>query len=107
MWSHFADLPRREVTPEDLSLHFKIATFFEATQNAVLLFGLAFLILVAVLLTGSRGGIVATILGLAVLSVITGVNSVQGSRNLFAIIAFGALLIGASFLLSSAIRSAA
>jgi hypothetical protein len=89
---------QREFVYEGGSFQFKLATFVEATQKTAVPLGLAFLILVTVLLTGSRGGIIAACLGLAVLSVMTSSGRVQGSRNLLTIIAFGGLVVGASFL---------
>src|SRR6266481_3554271 len=59
---------RREVTTHGGSLQFRIATFIEATgQKAAILLASGFLILVALLLTGSRGATIAAGLGLFVL----------------------------------------
>jgi len=61
-------LYRNEVTISGGSVGFRIASIIEASgQKGVVLFGSAFLIFIALLLTGSRGGIMATGLGLAVL----------------------------------------
>jgi O-antigen ligase len=49
----------------------QIATVIEATQKGALLLGGAFLLLVALLLTGSRGGVIATGFGLLVLALLT------------------------------------
>jgi O-antigen ligase len=52
------------------SIRFKIATFIEATGHALLLLGSAFLIFVTLILTASRGGIIATGLGVLVWGVL-------------------------------------
>ena len=83
---------QNEITRAGGSLQFNIALLVEASQKASALFGLAFLIFVAVLLTGSRGGIVATGLGLAVLGVLTGVGRVQ---RFSAVVALGVIAITA------------
>ena len=50
------------------SIRFRIATFIEVTgQKGAVLFGAAFVILVALLLSQSRGGILSTAFGLFVL----------------------------------------
>ena len=65
-------LYRHEFTAVGGSIRFRIATFIEVTgQKGVVLLGGAFVILVALLLSGSRGGIVATALGLFVLGALT------------------------------------
>ena len=58
-------LYRNEFTSVGGSIRFRIATFIEVTgQKGVALLGGAFVILVALLLSGSRGGIASTIVGL-------------------------------------------
>jgi O-antigen ligase len=62
---------RNEVTIAGGSVGFTIASIIEASaRKGAFLLGGAFLIFVALLLTGSRGGIMATGLGLAVLGVL-------------------------------------
>ena len=65
-------LYRHEFTTVGGSIRFRIATFIEVTgqKGAALLAG-AFVILVALLLSGSRGGIASTALGLFVLGALT------------------------------------
>jgi O-antigen ligase len=54
------------------SIRFRIATFIEVTgQKGVALLGGAFATMVALLLSGSRGGVAATALGLLVLTALT------------------------------------
>ena len=65
-------LYRHEFTAVGGSIRFRIATFIEVTgQKGVVLLGGAFVILVALLLTGSRGGIASTAFGLFVLGALT------------------------------------
>ena len=65
-------LYRHEFTAVGGSIRFRIATFIEVTgQKGVALLGGAFVILVALLLTGSRGGIGSTAFGLFVLGALT------------------------------------
>ena len=65
----------------------------------MVLLGGAFVILVALLLSGSRGGIVATALGLFVLGALTlRLRKQQFAEQREAIIVVGALLVGAVFL---------
>jgi O-antigen ligase len=49
----------------------RIASIIETTGKSALYLGIAFVILVALLLTGSRGGVMATGVGLVVLAVMT------------------------------------
>jgi O-antigen ligase len=83
------------------SIRFRVATFIEVTgQKGVALLGGAFVILVALLASGSRGGIASTVLGLLVLTGFTlkaGKNRVAEQRE--AIIAVGALLVVATFII--------
>jgi O-antigen ligase len=78
------------------SVRFRIATFIEVTgQKAAALLGCGFVILVALLLTQSRAGTLATGLGLFVLGVLTLKARTKGSvEQRVAIIIFGALLLG-------------
>ena len=65
-------LYRHEFTAVGGSIRFRIATFIEVTgQKGLALLGGAFVILVALLLSGSRGGIAATAFGLFVLGALT------------------------------------
>src|SRR5262249_8550174 len=65
-------LYRHEFTSVGGSVRFRIATFIEVTgQKEAPLLGGAFMILVALLLSGSRGGIISTALGLFVLAALT------------------------------------
>ena len=93
-------LYRNEFTAVGGSLRFRIATFIEVTgQKGAVLFGGAFVILVALLLSQSRGGILSTALGLFVLGALTLKTRKQGSvEQRAAIIIFGALLVGVAFL---------
>jgi O-antigen ligase len=78
------------------SLRFKIATFMEtAAHNAGPFLVAAFVILVAVLLTGSRGGITATGLGIASLAVLMlGQREVKSSERRLALI-LGIIVVAA------------
>ena len=65
-------LYRNEFAAVGGSIRFRIASFIEVTgQKGVALFAGVFVILVALLLSGSRGGIAATALGLFVLVALT------------------------------------
>ncbi len=90
-------LYRREVINIGGSWRFRISKFIEVTghKGAVPL-GVAFVILVALLLTGSRGGVTATGLGLLVLGALT--LGKQGLTDKIGVIVFGALIIAAAFL---------
>jgi O-antigen ligase len=92
-------LYRRELTTRGGSLQFRIASIIEATgQKGAILLGCAFLLLVALLLTGSRGGIIATGLGLLVLGALSFARreaSFAGQRQT---LVFGAFLAVAAFL---------
>jgi O-antigen ligase len=92
-------LYRNEFATAGGSIRFRIATFVEVTgQKGVVLFGGAFVILVALLLSGSRGGITATAVGLLVLTALSLRTRNQGSvAQRVAIIIFVAVLAGATF----------
>jgi O-antigen ligase len=83
------------------SIRFRVATFIEVTgQKGVALLGGAFVILVALLASGSRGGIASAVLGLVALTAFTlkaGKNRVAEQRE--AIIAVGALLVVTTFII--------
>ena len=93
-------LYRHEFTAVGGSIRFRIATFIEVTgQKGVVLLGGAFVILVALLLSGSRGGIASTALGLFVLGALTlRLRKQQSAEQREAIIVVGALLVAAAFL---------
>jgi O-antigen ligase len=89
-------LYRHEFATMGGSIRFRIATFIEVTgQRGAVLLGGGFVILVALLLSQSRGGILSTALGLFVLGALTLKARKQGSvGQRGAIIIFGALLVG-------------
>jgi O-antigen ligase len=89
-------LYRNEFTAVGGSLRFKIATFIEVMgQKGAVLFGGGFVILVALLLSQSRGGTLSTAFGLLVLGALTFKTRKQASvAQRGAIILFGALLVG-------------
>ena len=91
-------LYRNEFTAGGGSLRFRIATFIEVAGQVVVLFGGAFVILVAILLSQSRGGILSTALGLFVLGALTLTTRKLGFRESAVIITFAALLVGVVFL---------
>jgi O-antigen ligase len=93
-------LYRHEFTTVGGSIRFRIATFIEVTgQKGVALLGGACVILVALLLSGSRGGITSTALGLIVLGALTlRLRKQQFAEQREAIIVVGALLVAAAFL---------
>jgi O-antigen ligase len=75
----------------------RIAAFIETTgQRGAALLGGAFVILVALLLTGSRGGVVAAGLGLFVLGILTFRQSKKRSTEQLETIIFGTLLVAAA-----------
>ena len=92
-------LYRREAVMSGGSLSFRVASIIEATgqQGAVLLGG-AFLLVVALVLTGSRSGIIATVLGLVVLGALA-LRRGRGRIGKFRwAIVIGAVLVAAAFL---------
>ena len=92
-------LYRDEFTAVGGSIRFRIATFIEVTgQKGAVLLGGAFVILVALLLSGSRGGIASTALGLFVLGALTlRLRKQQSAEQREAIIVVGALLVARNF----------
>jgi hypothetical protein len=94
-------LYRHEFATVGGSIRFRIATFIEVTgQKGAALLGGAAVILVALLLSGSRGGIVSTGLGLFVLGALTlRLRKRQFAEQREAIIVVGALLVAAAFLI--------
>ena len=94
-------LYRHEFTAVGGSIQFRIATFIEVTgRKGLALLGSGFVILVALLLSGSRGGIASTAFGLFVLGVLTlRLRKQQSAEQREAIIVVGALLVAATFLI--------
>src|SRR5262249_976191 len=93
-------LYRHEFTAVGGSFRFRIFTFIEVTgKKGLVLLGGAFVILVALLLSGSRGGIASTTFGLFVLGALTvRLRKQQSAEQREAIIVVGALLVAATFL---------
>jgi O-antigen ligase len=99
-------LYREEFTNISGSIRFRIASFIDITgTKGTVLLGAGFVVLVALLLSGSRGGIASTALGLFVLGVLTTWarkrrSSEHHERRTVAIvvIVFGVLLVAAAFL---------
>ena len=93
-------LYRDEFTAVAGSVRFRIATFIQVTgQRAAVLLGAGFVVLVALLLTQSRGGILSTALGLFVFAILSLKTRKQGSpEQRKAVIVLGALLAAVAFL---------
>ena len=94
-------LYRHESVAVGGSIRFQIANFIEVTgQRSVVLLAGAFVTLVALLLTASRGGIAATAFGLCVLAALTLWPRKQpfARSGVIIIIVVGALLVGTIFL---------
>jgi O-antigen ligase len=93
-------LYRHEFTDVGGSIQFRIATFIEVTgRKGLALLGGAFVILAALLLSGSRGGIASTAFGLFVLGALTlRLRKQQSAEQREAIIVVGGLLVAATFL---------
>jgi O-antigen ligase len=79
------------------SLRFRISTFIDATGRALVLLGSAFLILVVVTLTQSRGGIIATALGIIVWGTLTFGRAGAASIERRMIMIFGSVLVAGVF----------
>ena len=79
---------------------FRIATFIQVTgQRAAVLFGAGFVVLVALLASQSRGGMLSTGLGLFVVAILSLKARKQGSpEQRKAVIILGALLVAVAFL---------
>jgi O-antigen ligase len=84
------------------SIRFRVATFIGVTgQKGAALIGAGAVVLVALLMSASRGGIIATALGLFVLGALTiRLRKQQFAEQREAIIVFGAVLVAAAFLVS-------
>jgi O-antigen ligase len=93
------ELYRDEFLTVGGSIRFRIATFIEVTgKRAAVLVAGAFVILVGLLLSGSRGGIAATAFGLAILAILAiGVSRRGSVEQRVMIMIFGALLVAAAF----------
>jgi len=93
-------LYRHEFAAVGGSIRFRVATFIEVTgQKGAALIGGAAVILVALLLSGSRGGIIATALGLCVLGALTlRLRKQQFAEQREAIIVLGAVLMAVAFM---------
>jgi O-antigen ligase len=93
-------LYRHEFTTVGGSLWFRMASFIEVTgHKGVVLLGGAIVILAPLLLSGSRGGIAATALGLFVLAALTfGLRKRQFAEQREVVIVFVALMVAAAFL---------
>ena len=94
------NLYRQEIKVVGGSIRSRIASLIEVTgQKGALLLGGALVILVAVLASGSRGGMASTALGLFVLGALTlRLRKQRFAKEHGAIIAVGALLVAATFL---------
>jgi len=88
---------QREMVIHAGSLRFRIATFIDVTGRALVLLGSAFLILVAVILTQSRGGIIATALGIIVWGALTFARAQRSSIARRMIMIFGSTVIAGVF----------
>ena len=78
----------------------RFASFIDATgPKTLLLLSGAFVILVALVLTGSRGGVIATIIGLFVLGILTLWQHKGGSRGVWGVLVFVAVILGATVLM--------
>lgn len=90
---------RTEVLRGDGSLRFKVASFIEATgQRATIFFAGSGVTLAGVLLSGSRGGVIATVASLIAFGILSlGLGKRDFSRRRDSIL-FGAFLVVAAFL---------
>ncbi len=92
-------LYRHELTAEAPSRRFRIASFIETTgEKGAIYIGAAFIVMVAVLLSGSRGGIVATCLGVFTLVVLTIGRSKGRAGDRRNVIVFSAFAVALVFL---------
>jgi hypothetical protein len=93
-----ARIYQRDMVMSGGALRFKIATFIDVTgQKAVLLLGSAFLLLVAIILTASRGGIIATGAGVIVWMALTFGRTERSAIARHVTIGFVSLLIAGVF----------
>ena len=93
-------LYRHEFASVGGSIRFRIATFIEVTgKRSIALLGAAFVTLVALLMSGSRGEITSTALGLFALGALTlRLRNQQFVEQREAVIIVGAVLVGLTFL---------
>ena len=93
-------LYRDEFTAVAGSVRFRIATFIQVTgQRAAVLLGAGFVVLAALLLSQSRGGILSTGLGLFVFAILSLKTRKQGSpEQREAVIILGAVLAAVALL---------
>jgi O-antigen ligase len=93
-------LYRNEFRAVGGSIRFRIANFIEVTGGkGAILFGATFLIVVALLLSQSRGGVLSAGLGLCVFAALTfRTGKHRFAEQRAAIIILGALLLGVAFL---------
>ncbi len=87
----------REMLTDGGSLRFRIAAFIDVTGRALVLLGSAFLILVAVILTQSRGGIIATGLGVLVWGALIFRRTQRASIERRMIMIFGIAIVAGVF----------
>ena len=92
-------LYRDEFQTVEGSIRYRISTFIDVTgKKGLALLAGAFVILVALLLSGSRGAIAAAVLGLVCLGILTTrLRSRRSVEQREAILVFGALLVAAAF----------
>ena len=93
-------LYRHEFASVGGSIRFRIATFIEVTgKKGIALLGAGFVTLVALLMSGSRGGITSTVLGLFALGALTlRLRKQQFAEQREAVIVIGAVLVAVTFL---------
>jgi O-antigen ligase len=91
-------LYERELAAMEGPRRLQIATIIEATQKGALLLGGTFVLVVALLLTGSRGGVIATGFGFFVLGVLAVRRGQRRSRGLLGIILLAGLAGAATLL---------
>jgi O-antigen ligase len=90
-------LYRREVMTTEGRFGLQVASFIEVTgQKGVVLLGSAFVLLVALLLTGSRGGVIATGFGLFALGILTFRRGKKRATEPLETIILGAAVVAAT-----------
>jgi O-antigen ligase len=90
---------QRDLVTDGGTLHFRIATFIDVTGQKVLaLLAAAFLLLVGVMLTESRGGIIATGFGVIVWAALTFGRSQRASIERRMILIFLSAVVAAVFI---------
>ena len=90
----------RHATPTGASLRLRLVAFLESTgRRGVLEIGVSFVLLAAILLTGSRAGIVTSLLGLVALVLLTfGRSRKRGTEQLELVIFITLAVVGAFYL---------